>query len=370
MISDNDKVNLSADKQLPRQESVDENKKKKRRIKSKARQKIPHGIIKLTLEAFSNDPYAFLQSSPELFRVLSELDINKGKINKYYFDNYITEREYADLLSQITPITQKDLFSREEAIRLLELTAAIGLNNDLQFRPIVLKAAQCLGLDMNEEKDITRLIRKGEIAHRAEVVRGLLLSFDWSGSLLEVSLLGKDNKIRNAAEKLIGCVSIADKLFPCDQDCRLPHYDKIITLDKSAFFSILDTNATNFKMLSSEFLKLIDSRVVIVCPAEVLFSVISYVRKVSGASIAEDILKNSKNVFRLICTLPKLKKLIFSVMFYEACEGLDISSLYAVLFARMSGTPLLASDYAVINAYEKMSDIEERLFPQETISQK
>ncbi len=331
-------------------------KKKGKAIKSQPKKVVPGTIAKFVSEVYKSDPIKVLEFSPELFRVLSGMEVVKEKIDRRYFENYVTERERADFISQVQLIAKKEEFSKEDAIRFLELVAALGIQNDSPIRSKLFKAVKAFGLDLSEEKDSTRVLRHGEIAHRVELIRGLLLGLDWSGALLELSLLGKDILIRKSAENLVGCLSINQGIENLRGNVK-PSFHKIIVVDRSAFLSIMNKSAPQHDVFGSTFLRFIDNRTRLLCPAETLLSLIPLVSACVGIAETRAIFKRMENLVQVIWSLPAARKLIFDLGLAEECFGLEISSLYSLLVARLSGVPLFASDPRVIAALEKVGNL-------------
>lgn len=59
---------------------------------------------------------------------------------------------------------------KRESTEPKQLVAALGAQDDPQFRPTIFKALKVLGLDLNEGKDSVGTLRRGEIAHRVEFI--------------------------------------------------------------------------------------------------------------------------------------------------------------------------------------------------------
>ena len=330
--------------------------KKGKAIKSQPKKVVPGTIAKFVREAYKIDPAKVFEFSPELFRVLSEAEVVKEEIDRRYFENYVTERERVDFISQVQLIAKKEELSKEDAIRFLELVAALGIQNDSPIRSKLFKAVKALGLDLNEEEDSTRVIRHGEIAHRIELIRGLLLGLDWSGALLELSLLGKDILIRKSAEYLVGCLSINQGIENLKGDIK-PFFHKIIVIDRSAFLSIMNRTAPQHDVVGSTFLRLIDNRTRMLCPVETLLSLIPLVSACVGIAETRAIFKRMENLVQVIWSLPPARKLVFDLGLADECIGLEVSSLYSILIARLGGVPIFASDPRVIAAIEKIGSL-------------
>jgi len=332
------------------------NRKKGKAVKSQAKKVAPGTIAKLVREVYTSDTAKVLEFSPELFRVLSEAEVIKEEINRSYFENYITERERADFVSQVASIAKKEAVGKEDAIKFLELVAALGIQNDPSLRPTLFKVVKALGLDLSEEKDSTRVLRHGEIAHRVELIRGLLLGLDWSGALLELSLLGKDIQIRKSAEYLVGCLSAGQVLENLGGDFK-PSYYKITVIDRSAFLSIMNKAAPQHDVFGSTFLRFIDNRTRLLCPAETLLSLIPLVSTCVGIAETRAIFKRMENLVQVIWSLPPARKLVFDLGLADECIGLEVSSLYSILIARLAGVPIFASDPRVLAALEKVGNL-------------
>ena len=181
---------------------------KKKQPKRGGKKISPGTIAKLVRDTYKNEPERILDLSPELFRLLSESERDRRKLHREsYFENYVTERERHDLYSKLISLTKEQTLSKEDCVRILELAVPLGVEKEQSFESIIFKAIQTLGVDPKQGKDTVRQIRRGEPASRIEIYRGVILSYDWSGSLLEISLLGRDIAIRNSAQSLIGLLS-------------------------------------------------------------------------------------------------------------------------------------------------------------------
>jgi len=328
---------------------------KKKRAEPEIKKIAPSTITKLVRSVYSVNPKGVLELSPELFRILSEEESSKKAIDRSYFENYVTEREKDEFLSQLTSIIKKENITSEDAIKILELVAALRIEKESIYRTAVKKSVQILGIDLHSEKDSNRLIRHGEVAHRMEILRGVLLGIDWSGRLLEISLLGKDIKIYNVAESFIGCLSLEAHEYDTMNFTKTNKTwakNKTVVFDKSAFISILNKDCSAHKILSAEFLNLIDNRVMIVCPMETLLDLLSYISYRAGVSIAQEIHNKAKCFIQLVGSLTSAKKLLFDYALSAECKGLEISSLYAILLSKMIDAPLFTSDNSVMTAYE------------------
>ena len=308
----------------------------------------PGTITKLVREAYANDPQGILKISPELFRIFEE-ESSRKKIDRRYFEHYLTERERADFSSQIISITKQAEIKHEDAIKVLELLAALGIEEEA-FRTAFLKASQILELDINAEKDYIRTIRRGEVANRVEILRGILLGLDWSGALMEVALFGKDIKIRKDAESMIGCLSLDGYGSGPKEDRKIQLNSKVAVMDISAFFSIIDREAPNHKMMSLEFLRLINDRVMIVCPKEILRSLIFQVSALVGFKV-KDVYNHAKGCL-VIYSVSSSKQAILKHPSNDENRRLDGSSVHAILLSKEIGAPLFASDHNVIAASE------------------
>lgn len=309
-------------------------------------------VLKYLRKAYDDDPQGILKVSPELFRIISE-EVKIKQEDKHYFENYLTERERADFISQIVSITKQAEIKREEAINILELIAALGVDDE-KFKSAFLRACQILELDINTEKDVTRIIQRKEIAYRKEILRGVLFGLDWSGALVEVSLLGKDIKIRNNAESMIGCLSLSGHGLEQKEYKRIPLISKAVVIDLSALLSILNRDDPNHKKISLEFLHLINNRIMVVCHEETLLSLISRISALDGAMM-EKICNYIKGclVVQGYHHVSSSKSAIFKLARGE-CKGLGNESIHAIYLSKMIGTPLFASNLHVINAFEKI----------------
>ena len=180
---------------------------------------------------------------------------------------------------------------------------------------------------------------------------------DWSGALLEVSLLGKDIQIRKSAESLVGCLSVNREMEKSGGYSKPSSSCKITIVDRSAFLSIMDKASPHHDVFGSTFLHFVDNRTRMLCPVETLLSLISPVSVSVGINDARAILKRMQNLVQVIRSLSPARELILDWGLTEECIGLDISSLCSVLVARLSGVPLFAPDSRVMAALEKIRNL-------------
>ncbi|HEY9245204.1 MAG TPA: hypothetical protein VIO11_00005, partial [Candidatus Methanoperedens sp.] len=192
----------------------------------------------------------------------------------------------------------------------------------------------------------------GEVAHRTEIVRGVLLGLDWSGALMEVSLFGKDIRIRKAAESMVGCLSLGGHGSDTKEYRRIPLNNKAIVIDLSALLSILDKNAPAHEAISSEFLRLVNNRIMIICHEETLLSLASQIFA-RDISVADGIC----NHVRGCLLVSSSKKNIFKLA-RDLGKGLDNESLHAIDLSKIIGAPLFTSSHRVLTAFEKIRNSE------------
>jgi len=321
--------------------------------KKKTKEKIdnPSAIVKLAFEAYKQNPKAILELSPDLFHIFEEKN-RRINIDKHYFKHYLTEREHADFSSQVISLSNKSEIKEEEAIKILELVAAMGLEEE-HNKSAFLKAIKNLNIDINAEKDQTRTIRRGEIAHHKEILRGVQLGLDWSGALIDISLISKDIKIRKAAESMVGCFSLGRKGIESKDYKKITLDIKTVVIDISALFSIIDKDAPNHKMIASDFLHLINNQVMIVCPTEILKSLIFQLSAIVGSQA----IKVDDNAKRCLVVYEgsSSTKVFFKHSLNGENKEFDSSSVHAILLSKEIGTQLFVSDYRVISASENVN---------------
>lgn len=334
------------DNDNPIQSSEKSNQEEKK--KTKVKKDNPSTIAKLAFEAYTQNPKAILELSPDLFRIFEEKN-RRININKHYFKHYLTEREHADFSSQVISLSNKSEIKEEEAIKILELIAAMGLEEE-HNKSAFLKAVKILNIDINAEKDQTRTIRRGEIAHHKEILRGVQLGLDWSGALIDISLISKDIKIRRAAESMVGCFSLGRKGIESKDYKKIISDAKTIVIDISALFSIIDKDAPNHKMIASDFLHLINKQVMIVCHREILQSLIFQLSAIVGSK-ANEVYDNAKRCL-VVYGGSSSKQVFFKQPLNGESKEFDSSSVHAILLSKEIGTQLFVSDYRVITASE------------------
>ncbi len=325
--------------------------KRRQRTTSKQPKINPGTIRKLVFEAYLNNPNGMLDLSPELYHLISE-SLEMGKQAPSYFENYVTERERSDFLSQLNTISAKEHIEKEEAIRLLELLAAIGNRDDKQYEFATLKAFKNLGIDLTEGKDTKRTLRDGVIAYRRELLRGIFLDLDWSGALLGISVIWKDYEMRMAGKSLIGCLSFIKSPAEEIYTSKIPPALKTVVLDRSALIAALDKNNNCFQAISMEFLRLIDDRALILCPAELIISVPSLVSLSTETADTRVLISNLQKTLRVIWSLPKSRQIVLKFALLEECKDLNISSLYSLMLARITEAPLFECDDRLRKAFE------------------
>ncbi|MBW1999914.1 MAG: hypothetical protein JRJ29_18380 [Deltaproteobacteria bacterium] len=317
-------------------EGVTPRKVKNKQPKRSGKKISPGTIAKLVRDTYKNEPERILDLSPELFRLLSESERDRRKLDRQsYFENYVTERERHDLYSKLVSLTKEQTLSKEDCVRVLELAVPLGVEKEQFFESIIFKAIQTLGVDPKQGKDTVRQIRRGEPASRIEIYRGVILSYDWSGSLLEISLLGRDIAIRNAAQSLIGSLSwTPDSASAIDEANWALDQAKFVVIDESAISSMMNSQDQDHKRTSAEFMRLIDARCMILCAVESLISVLSGVSYHFGVSKAQEIANLARHLLRIVSSLPLGKNSVLELALSEACRGLSISSLHAILLCK------------------------------------
>lgn len=328
----------------------------KKRKPGNLKQLPPNTVTKLVLEAFAVDPAKLLDLSPQLFAILSKHESLKDKFGKSYFQNYVTEREFVELTAEINSLGSKENINKEDAVRALELIASVGVHNQASFRRLVCRCAAVLGISLDDEKDASKLIKRGETAHRIEILRGLIVGVDWGGALLEVSTIGKDVRIRKSAEHLVGCISLGRDFYPEAASGKKESSiadPKAAIIDQSALFRILDRDAPGHWFWSSEFLRLVDIRCMIICPMETLLDTLTRIPSTKGSE--DKIFKNLVNTIQIKWNLSSLKMDIFQFALSEACCGLPIAALYPLVLSKLTGLPLLTADSRIRTAFDEVS---------------
>jgi len=328
----------------------------KKKPKGAGKRVNPGTIAKLVRDAYKNEPERVLDLSPDLFRLLSESERERRKLDRQsYFENYITERERHDLYSKLMSLSKELTFNKEDAVKILELAVPLGLEKEQFFESIIFKAIETLGLELKQGKDTVRQIRRGEAANRIEVYRGVILSYDWSGLLLEITLLGKDIAIRNSAQSLIGALSWRpDTVNAIDVTKWALNEAKFVVIDESALSSMINSQDQSHTRSSSEFMRIIDSRCVILCAVESLISLLSDVSFHFGVFKAQEIANLARHLFRIVSSLPSGKNTVLELALSEACRGLELPSLHTILLCKMTSAPLFATDSRVIEALNSM----------------
>jgi hypothetical protein len=326
---------------------------KKKHPKGGGKKISPGTIAKLVRHVYKNEPERLLDFSPDLFRVLSESERETKKLDRQsYFENYITERERHDLHSKLMSLSKNPSFNKQESVKFLELAVPLGVEKERFFEPLVFKALETLGVDFTKEKDSVKQIKRGEAANRVEVYRGVILSYDWSGSLLEISLMAKDIAIRKSAHSLIGSLSWSpDPVAGAEAIKRKMDDAKFVVIEDTALASMLNSQDQNQKRTSTEFMRMIDSRSMILCAVESLISILSMISLNFGIPRAKEIATHAMRSFRIVSSLPLAKDTVFQLVLSEACRGIKISSLQAILLAKMTGAPLFTTDSKIIDAW-------------------
>lgn len=65
-----------------------------------------------------------------------------------------------------------------------------------------------------------------------------------------------------------------------------------------------------------------------------------------------------KSILHFVWSMPLAKESIINLVLSQEFKGIDASSAYAVLLSKLSGLPLLASDYNVLNALNSINNDE------------
>ncbi|HEY9245731.1 MAG TPA: hypothetical protein VIO11_02685, partial [Candidatus Methanoperedens sp.] len=134
-------MNRKKDESNPPLEKASVGKRKKKEVNKLN----PSTVIKHVREAYTNNPEGILKVLPEEFRELSKEERDRRILERSYFENYLTERERADFSSQVMSLIGQTEIKREEAIKIFELVAALGIEEE-PFKSAFLRACQILEL--------------------------------------------------------------------------------------------------------------------------------------------------------------------------------------------------------------------------------
>lgn len=168
-------------------------------------------IVRTILEKFKRDPDFVASFFPEVYKELLGI---RTKRRAFWPETYqsshsgLTELERRTRETKLRKIIERvrkdEAFSKDEGLELLEHLAALSLKQVSEF-PIALKAVErALSINFNDEKDQTRLFRKGRTGKIQRLLPGINLYLTWDGKLLKIKWHKGDIIRRNKALSFVG----------------------------------------------------------------------------------------------------------------------------------------------------------------------
>ena len=168
-------------------------------------------IVGTILERFKRDPDFIASFFPEVYKELCGLKTKKSRlIPEAYQSGHgeLTELERRTREVKLRKIVEKfhtgATLSKDEGLELLEHLASLSLKH-VQEYPTALKAVErALSINLNEERDQTRLFRKGRTGKIQRLLPGIDLYLTWDGKMLKIKWHKGDIIRRNKALSFVG----------------------------------------------------------------------------------------------------------------------------------------------------------------------
>ena len=168
-------------------------------------------IVGTILERFKRDPDFIASFFPEVYRELCGPKTKKSRlIPEAYQSGHgeLTELERRTREVKLRKIVEKfhtgATLSKDEGLELLEHLASLSLKY-VQEYPAALKAVErALSISLDEERDQTRLFRKGRTGKIQRLLPGIDLYLTWDGKMLKIKWHKGDIIRRNKALSLVG----------------------------------------------------------------------------------------------------------------------------------------------------------------------
>lgn len=177
----------------------------KPRISSKTKGAIVRGI----LERFRRDPESLLSFFPEIYQELVSIQAGDAFVPDIgeRVEN-LTELERksrgSELERMLGKLQDRQTASRREGLELLEHLAILGIRHVKEYLDVVRAAEHALGVDFCEEKDQTRIFRKGRTGKIQRLLPGIDAYLTWDGKILRIKWNKNEIHRRNKAASLIG----------------------------------------------------------------------------------------------------------------------------------------------------------------------
>ena len=168
-------------------------------------------IVRTILEKFKRDPDFIGSFFPEVFKELCGLKTKKSRLVPEAYQSghgELTELERRTREAKLRKIVEKfqtgATLSKDEGLELLEHLAALSLKQVPGY-PIALKAVErALSINFNDERDQTRLFRKGRTGKIQRLLPGIDLYLTWDGKMLKIKWHKYDIIRRNKALSFVG----------------------------------------------------------------------------------------------------------------------------------------------------------------------
>ena len=168
-------------------------------------------IVRTILEKFKRDPDSIASFFPEVYKELCGLKTKNSRLVPEAYESghgELTELERRTREAKLRKIVEKfqtgATLSKDEGLELLEHLASLSLKQVPEY-PIALKAVErVLSINFNEERDQTRLFRKGRTGKIQRLLPGIELYLTWDGKMLKIKWHKYDIIRRNKALSFVG----------------------------------------------------------------------------------------------------------------------------------------------------------------------
>lgn len=168
-------------------------------------------IVRTILEKFRRDPDFVASFFPEVFKDLCGLKTKKSHLVPETYQSEhgeLTELERRTREAKLRNIVEKfetrATLSKDEGSELLEHIASLSLKR-VQEYSVALKAVErALSINLDEERDQTKVFRKGRTGKIQRLLPGIDLYLTWDGKLLKIKWHKDDIIRRNKALSFVG----------------------------------------------------------------------------------------------------------------------------------------------------------------------
>lgn len=167
-------------------------------------------ILRSIRERFERDPESIASLFPEIYDELSTLPARKSlpirRTGRSLSDLTEMERkaheERLDELIMRSPAP--GILKKNEGLEVIEHLIALGTSDVPMFRRAIAMAEGALGVSLSEEKNQTKIFRKGRAARIHNLLPGIQVYLTWDGKVLRIKWNMREVQWRNKALSFVG----------------------------------------------------------------------------------------------------------------------------------------------------------------------